>query len=228
MTAVPVPLPGPMVIVPPCASAMLREIERPRPVPCAPGSRPASRRTKRSNTRSRTSAGMPGPSSSIRRHDLPSAADVATEMRLARGRRRSRAGCAPTGRDRRDWPGQELRRRRAVTTPTSWGVRSAAPPRARPRRGRPGRPARQRRRVGAWRGRAGRARDAPCGRCRQGRPGRSASRRRPGGSRRPRAERAWPPADSAARATRRQRTRAAAGWRHRAVPASGSSSRRAC
>ena len=50
--------------VPPCCSTIAFTIESPSPRPPASRARPSSSRVKRSNTRSRSSAGMPGPSSS--------------------------------------------------------------------------------------------------------------------------------------------------------------------
>ena len=50
--------------VPPWCSVIALTIDRPRPSPPASRARPSSRRVNRSNTSSRSSAGMPGPSSS--------------------------------------------------------------------------------------------------------------------------------------------------------------------
>ena len=53
-------------IRPPCSSTIERAIPRPRPLPPEARSRADSLRWKRSKTRSRSAAGMPGPSSSTR------------------------------------------------------------------------------------------------------------------------------------------------------------------
>ena len=71
---------SPATTLPPWASAIARTIARPSPVPPDARSRAASVRWKRSKTRSRWSAGMPGPSSSTTKRRRPPASAL-TRMR---------------------------------------------------------------------------------------------------------------------------------------------------
>ena len=82
--------------VPPWCSVIALTIARPRPRPPASRARPSSRRVNRSNTRSRSSGRMPGPSSSTVSSTMSCVGHAARRRpSSSRGARRCRAGCGP-------------------------------------------------------------------------------------------------------------------------------------